>query len=330
MEHALYSMKMKIVNGLDDPALGKAGCVALSIGVYDGVHLGHAAVISALIREGKRLGAVPAVLTFSPHPRMVLGGAAPFLLTTLEHRLALLGGLGVRLCIVLPFTREVAAMGAGEFVRGLLLEAMDLAGIVVGPRFTFGRGRGGTVGLLRELGKARGFTVTVVGGLARGGRKVSSTAIRGMVRRGDFAAASRLLGRRYSLRGPVERGKGLGAGLGVPTANIALEGVLRPPAGVYAARASVGGKMHDGVLNIDARGVVEIHLFEFSQKLYGKTIEVFPAGRIRAERRFGSPGALARRMQRDIAIARQMLHTGASVYGGSRARRGRPASQSLL
>lgn len=315
-------MKMIIVNGLDDPALKRAGRIVLSIGVYDGVHLGHAAVVAALLREAARLRALPAVLTFSPHPREVLGGAPPPLLVTVEHRLALLASLGVRLCIVLPFTRELAAMDAGEFVRGRLLVAADLAGIVVGPGFAFGRGRGGTVRLLRALGRSRGFSVAVAGGRTAGGRKVSSTAIRGMVRRGDLAGASRLLGRPYSLRGAVVRGKGLGRGLGVPTANLALEGVLRPPAGVYAARVAVGGRVRDGVLNIDRDGVVEAHLFDFDRDLYGKTLEVFPGKRIRPERRFRSAGALAGRMQRDIAIAKEILHTSAPVNGGPRARRG--------
>ena len=323
-------MTMKVVNGLDDPALRKAGRVVLSIGVYDGVHLGHARVIGALVREAKRLKATPAVLTFYPHPRKVLGGAAPALLTTREHRLALLGGLGVRLCVVLPFTRGVAAMDAEGFVRDCLLRAVDLAGIVVGPRFAFGRGASGTVGLLRRLGEARGFTVAVVDGFTLEGRGVSSTAIRRMVRRGELSEASRLLGRPYSLRGPVTRGKALGGKLGVPTANIALEWALLPPAGVYAARAAVGGKTHDGVLNIDTRGVVEVHLFDFSRDLYGKMMEVFVGARIRAERRFATDEALARQMQRDIAIARQMLHTGASVNGGFRARRGGAAPQSLI
>lgn len=321
--------RIRLVRGLDDPALRRAGRLVLSIGVYDGVHLGHRRVLETLVREARRLRATPAVLTFDPHPRAFLGTGAPPLITALEHRIALLGAFGARLCIVLPFSPGIAAIDAADFVRGRLLAAADIAGIVVGPRFAFGRRRGGDAALLRRLGGAHGFSVSVAEGLSIGGRAVSSTAIRGLIRRGDLAGATRLLGRPYSLRGTVERGKGIGRTLGVPTANLALEGVLAPPPGVYAARVALGGRVRDGVLNVDPRGAVEVHLFDFRGNLYGRTLEVFFGGRIRAERRFDDPGALARRMQRDIAIAREMLHTDTLHRGGSRARRGGPAAQSL-
>ncbi len=323
MDRPAGGQAMKVINGLEDPALAAAGRIVVSIGVYDGVHLGHGAVVAALLREARRLRAVPAVLTFSPHPRGALGGAPPPLIVAEEHRLALLAARGVRLCIVLPFTRGIAAMDAAKFLRDRLLPAARVAGIVVGPGFAFGRGRRGGIRLLREAGGAHGFTVVVAGRGELGGRKVSSTAIRGLIRRGDLAGASRLLGRPYSLRGIVVRGKALGRSLGVPTANLDLPGVLRPPPGVYAARATVsGGKPRDGVLNIDCDGVVEVHLFDFSGDLYGRPMEVFPDGKIRPERRFRSRAALAERMQRDIAIARRMLHTTASKEGVPRARRG--------
>lgn len=317
---------MNVANGLHDPAIRKAGRLVLSIGVYDGVHLGHRRVVEALIRESRRLGATPAVLTFDPHPRAVLGGTTPGMITALDHRIALLGVLGVRLCIVLPFSHGIAETDAGAFIRDRLLPAVDLAGLVVGPRFAFGRGRGGNAALLRRLGRAHGFAVTTVSGLALEGRAVSSTAIRGLIRRGRLTDASHLLGRPYSLRGRVLPGKGLGRTLGVPTANLALEGLLLPPAGVYAARVAVGGGIRDGVLNIDPRGAVEVHLFDFAGNLYGATLEVFVVGRIRTERRFKSPAALSKRMQRDIAFAREMLHTTALHVGGPRARRGGAAS----
>lgn len=320
--------RVRPARGLDDPALRKAGRLVLSIGVYDGVHLGHRRVIETLVREARRLRATPAVLTFDPHPKALLGTGAPPLIAALEHRIALLGALGARLCIVLPFSPEIAALDASDFVRRLLAAA-DIAGIVVGPRFAFGRRRGGDAALLRRLGEAHGFSVAVAEGLSIGGQAVSSTAIRRLIRRGDLAEASRLLGRPYSLRGTVQPGKGIGRTLGVPTANLALEGVLAPPPGVYAARVLLGKRVRDGVLNVDFGGAVEVYLFDFKGDLYGRTLELFFGGRIRAERRFADPKALARQMQRDIAFAREMLHTNALHRGGSRARRGNSATQSL-
>jgi len=290
---------------------------ALTIGVFDGVHLGHRKVIRTLMDEAGRLGARAVVLTFDPHPRRVLNGSeeAP-LITSVKHRLRLLAGLGVPRCVLLPFDGSFARMDASDFVSGVLVRSMNLRLICVGPDFSFGSGGKGGVKLLERLGAEHGFSVKVVDDVSVDGIAVSSTAIRAYIKKGDIARASLLLGRRYSLLGTVIRGKALGRALGVPTANIAVEGELLPPAGVYTARALRAGKSLPGVLNVDWHGTVEVHIFDLDEDLYGEELEIEVGEKIREEQAFEDPGDLERRMRCDIAIARQMLHNNTTLSGG--------------
>ncbi|MDD5556836.1 MAG: riboflavin biosynthesis protein RibF [bacterium] len=305
---------MNVARGLGGDAARRARSVVLAVGVFDGVHLGHRRIIGTVVREAARRGGTAALLTFDPHPLAVVGtGRAPRLLTTIEHRLLLLGRLGLDLCIVVRFDRRLAALGPGAFVERRLARSLDLAAICVGPRFRFGRRREGTTALLRGIGARRGFDVVAVGGASIGGVRVSSTAVRRMVRRGEIARASRFLGRPYSIYGTVVRGKALGRALGVPTANIDVAGELLPPAGVYTASAAAGGGApRPGVLNIDFDGGVEVHLLGFSGDLYGERLEIAVGRLLRRERRFRSAAALARRIRCDIEIAARMLHNHAA------------------
>ncbi|MCX6340623.1 MAG: riboflavin biosynthesis protein RibF [Candidatus Aureabacteria bacterium] len=300
---------MKVVSGLDSGEVRNAPAVVLTMGVFDGVHLGHRRVIETLVSQSRRVRGTAALLTFHPHPRQVLGGEEPLLLlTSPEHRIRLLGGTGLDICIVLPFSRQMAGEDAAAFVVNHLVSTMDLRMICVGPQFVFGARRSGDAELLRRLGMAHGFSVEVVEGVMIGGVPVSSTAIREMVGRGDIASASRFLGRPYSICGTVVRGKALGREWGVPTANVSVEGVLVPPPGVYAARAFLGESRYDGVLNIDRRGGVEVHLFALRGSIYGEILEIVVGELIREERDFPGTEALAAQVRCDIEIARGMLH----------------------
>lgn len=300
---------VKVIYGLDDEAAREAKSVVLTIGVFDGLHLGHRRVIETAVGEARRRGGTAALLTFDPHPRKVLHPlGAPPLLTSLEHRLKLMDGMGLDLCIVLRFDRGIADQSAREFVRTLLLASLHIAAVCVGPRFSFGRGREGGAALLKELGSSHGFSVVPVPGVEIDGARVSSTAIRAMVRRGELGRASRLLGRPYSIYGTVVRGKALGRKLGVPTANLRVEGELLPPPGVYTARVHIGEALREGVLNIDQAGNVEAYLFDFRSDIYGKKIEAIVGTFIREERAFPSLDEMARQIRCDIEIARGMLH----------------------
>ena len=286
----------------------------LTMGVFDGVHLGHRKVIETLVSEAKRVRGTAVLLTFHPHPRQVLGGEEPLLLlASLEHRIRLLGETGLDTCIVLPFDRQMAGEDASAFIVDRLLPRMHLRTICVGPQFVFGARRSGDTALLRRLGKAHGFSVKVVEGVTVGGVPVSSTGIREMVGSGDIPSASRFLGRPYAIYGTVVKGKALGRELGIPTANVSVEGVLLPPPGVYAARAVRGEQRYDGVLNIDRRGGVEVHLFTLRESIYGEVLEIAVGKLIREERDFPRIDALAAQVRCDIEIAKGMLHNNAGT-----------------
>lgn len=300
---------MRVLKTLDKKGLSGGRTVVATIGVYDGIHLGHRRVIENVIREAGRVGGDAAVITFDPHPRHVLDGAGePPILTSLGQKLRLLSGLGLDICVVLPFTRGLAGEEAADFVVTRLLGSMTLRAVYLGPRFSFGRGKTGDAGLLQRLGKKHGFSVNVMKGVRVGGARVSSTAIRRMIACGDCEGAARLLGRPYSIEGRVKRGKALGRLLGCPTANLDTDGAALPPPGVYAAKAVKKGELLDGVLNIDSCYQVELHLIDFEGDIYGELLEVVIGDKIREERIFTRNANLAGQMRTDIEIARRMLH----------------------
>jgi riboflavin kinase/FMN adenylyltransferase len=303
---------VKIVRGLDSGELRQAPSVALTMGVFDGVHLGHRKVIETVVSGARRMGGASALLTFQPHPRQVIGADEPLLmLTSLVQRIGLLDETGLDACIVLPFDRETAGEDASTFFVKRLLPAMLLRLVCIGPQFTFGARKSGDAELLRELGRVHGFAVEVIEGVTIDGIAVSSTTIRDMVRQGDVESASRLLGRPYSICGVVVRGKALGREFGIPTANVSVEGVLLPPPGVYVARISRGGRRYDGVLNVDFHGGVEVHIFSLQESLYGETIEIVVGKFLREERKFESEEELAAQMRCDIEIAKGIRHNNA-------------------
>ena len=289
-------------------------CV-LTLGVFDGVHLGHQRLLSRLVEEGRRRDLLAGVLTFRNHPRAVLTPGAPLaLLSSFPEREALLRAAGVDFVAAVTFTPELSRLPARQFAT-LLVEHLRVRGMVVGPDFAMGHRREGTVPVVRELGRELGFTVEAVEPLTLDGMVVSSSAIRRAVLQGEVEVAARMLGRPYPLPGRVVRGAGRGRGLGFPTANLEVEaGRAVPGDGIYATWALVEGRRFPAATSVGVRPTfgggaraVEAHLLDFHGELYGTTVTLEFVARLREERRFESPQALAAQMERDVAQAGALL-----------------------
>src|SRR5881396_2796006 len=272
----------------------------LTLGNFDGAHLGHQAIVRRAVARARESAGLAVALTFEPHPVAVLApGRAPLMLQTLHDRLASLAGLGIDVTVVQRFTRAFAALDPEAFVRDFLLRHVELAYVVVGYNVNFGRDRAGTSETLRALGARLGFGVEVVGPVAAGdGEQVSSTRLRTLLQAGDMPRARALLGRSYALRGRVVVGDRRGRTLGFPTANLHLRaGLLLPPDGVYAVGVEVDGRAHEGLLNIGVRPTfagrrrtIEVHLLDFSGDLYRRWLVVKLIERLRGEEAFSGPG----------------------------------------
>lgn len=292
----------------------------VSVGVFDGVHLGHLEILRRNVEHARMLEARPTVVTFREHPKILLLGRAPRMLTSLEHKLELFRRAGIEHTVVLVFDAELRALSAAEFARDFLVQRLRARKFVLGFDSKIGRDREGTPEYLRSLG----LDVEVVGQVQVGGRAVSSTAIREAVELGDLAGAARMLGRRVAVYGDVVRGNQLGRVLGFPTANLDLHHELRPPTGVYAALARsldpadrAAGRAHEAVVNIGFRPTVsdvrpevphvEAHLLDFEGDLYGRQLELEFVARLRDERRFPDVDRLRRQIEEDVAMARHLL-----------------------
>ena len=296
--------------------------VVFAIGTFDGLHLGHLAVMRAMLEESRRLNSAPAVLTFHPHPRAVLTpDNQPPLLMSRERKLSILASLGVRAVVTLPFTKEFAALSPEDFLtRCLISGPVRVRGVCVGSRWRFGARGAGDVGFLQKRAAELGFACLAVPETRDGQDIVSSTSIRAALSAGDVESAARCLGRRPAVSGVVVGGYGVaGSTLRCATANLDVRCGMLPANGVYAAFASVGGERFPAVVNIgvaptfDSHGNggkvrVEAHLLvDGAPDLYGREMALGFAARIRDERRFGSPEELAARIPEDIRIARSVL-----------------------
>jgi len=306
---------MDVIRGIEQIPTGLT-CAAVTIGNFDGVHLGHRFIFERLVAEARREGCKAAVITFDPHPKMVLHPERqPFyLLTTVEEKSRLIAALGVDVMILIPFTLDYARTTAEAFVRDILWERLRVRKVLIGHDYTFGRGKEGNETFLREAGGRLGFAVEVISPIRVGETTVSSTQIRKALLVGEVRFAASLLGRPYNLRGEVIRGSGRGGGLGFPTANILPEKALLPSAGVYAVRVLVEGRERDGVLSIGCNPTfagqtcsVEVHLLDVAENLYGKTIDLHFIERLRDAVRFATPAALTAQIERDIRQARTLL-----------------------
>lgn len=289
--------------------------VVLTIGSFDGVHIGHQHLLRQLVARAHEIGAVAAALTFDPHPRRVLAPDQRLaLLSTAAERDRLLADLGLDLLIVLPFTRELAATGARAFVRELA-HCLHLAELWVGDDFALGRDRGGDRQVLQELSAGLGFALHVVPPLLVDDQPVSSTRIRGLVEAGELREAARLLGRPYSLGSTVVPGAQRGRKLGFRTANlrIAPERAM-PPLGVYAVRVQLDGECLPGVANLGIRPsfdagevLLEVHLLGIERDLYGLDLNVLLIERLRGEMAFADVEALKAQVEHDKVRAREIL-----------------------
>ncbi len=295
-----------------------AGSV-VTVGSFDGVHLGHRAVLDEIARRARAAGRQSVLVTFSPHPLEVVNpAAAPPLLTVGDERLEILAQMPVDRVLLLRFDRRVAAMPPRAFVEEVLLARCGMRELVIGHDHGFGRGRSGDAETLRALGKELGFGVDVVGPVDAGGQQVSSSRIRRAVAGGDLALAGRMLGRSYTLNGVVEAGDARGRLLGVPTINVGgiAPQKLLPPDGVYAVRVEWRGGAAGGMMNQggrptfgDARRTLEAHLFGVDADLYGAAVRLAWVERIRDVRRFSSPEALQDQLGRDRVAAEAILAT---------------------
>lgn len=290
----------------------------VTIGNFDGVHLGHRFIFRRLVEEAHRAGRPAVAISFDPHPKMVLHPELrPFyLISTLEEKSRLLSDLGVDAFILIPFSVEYAGTTAEEFVREILWEKLRIRRILIGHDYTFGRGRKGNEAFLAEAGRRLGFDVEVIEAHCVGDTVISSTKIREALLAGEVRFAATLLGRPYNLRGPVVSGDHRGAQLGFPTANIDPEKELVPARGVYAVRVLRQGETLDGVLNIGFNPTfdghkrsIEAYIFDFKKDIYGESLEILFIERIREEVRFESVETLVAQIGRDIDRTREILRT---------------------
>ncbi len=294
-----------------------AGPVHLAIGVFDGVHLGHRAVIEQAIASAQASGGTAAVITFDPHPAQVLRPEkAPALLTSTRHKLRLLAQLGVQHTLVIPFDLAFAATPPAEFIHQLASACQPLRQICVGEDWSFGKGRAGNVSVLSELGAKFGFEPIGINSVTLGTEPVSSTAIRGALQSGDLPTATRLLGRPFSIFSTIIEGNKLGRTIGFPTANLRPECEQLPPNGVYAVRVTIGDREYPAVANIGLRPTIadgektpllEAHLFDFTGDLYGRDAEVHFLHFLRPEQKFPSLESLKAQIASDATQARTLL-----------------------
>ncbi len=311
-------MRRHVLRALDELPVLHAASVA-TIGVFDGLHLGHASILARLIASARER-ALPAVcVTFSVHPREVLAGESPRRILSLEHRLELLEARGVDDTVVIEFSREFAAVEAETFVEQLLVRRLGVRELVVGHDTAIGRARRGDAAFLAAAGRRHGFHVVAVGGVLVDGEVVSSTAVRAAIAAGDLPRAARLLGRPASLLGTVVRGEARGAALGFPTANLEVLSEAFPPFGVYAVTARCAAGDLPAVMNYGLRptfhqdeghAVFEIHVLDRTDlQLYGQRMEALLLEHLRRERRFADAEELKAQIRRDCDRARA-VHRG--------------------
>lgn len=304
----------RVLRHLESMASGSTP-VALAIGFFDGVHLGHQAIVTEAQSIAHREHGEAWVLTFDVHPRRVLRKDAPPLLTSNRHKLLLLKRYGVDGCLLLPFTESFADTEPEAFAGDLLRQIPGLCGIVTGADWRFGRHGRGDGALLARMAGERQLRVTILPPVLDEGAPVSSTRVRAAIADGDILAASRLLGRPFSLLGTVVHGHGIGRRIGFPTANLDWSAEALPPTGVYAVHALIGDELTDGVLSYGTRPTLfdgaapaaELHVPGLARDLYGQEVEVFFVGRLRGQQRFADEEALRRGIAGDVEAAMAAL-----------------------
>jgi len=306
---------MQLVRGLQNISKAARGCV-LTVGNYDGVHLGHQQMIGALKRRALELNAPATVLVFEPSSKEFIDPeSAPPRLTRWREKFNVLAGLGVERLVTLRFDEHMRAMTPKAFVDELIVGGLGARHVVVGDDFRYGSNAGGTIETLRAAGRVSGFGVEQIPPFEIEGVRVSSTAVRERLERADYFGAARLLGRRYRMTGRVAQGKRLGRTLGFPTANLRLMRRKSPMWGVLAVQVhGIAAEPLAGVASLGTRPTVngvepllEVHVFDFSGDLYGRLIEVEFVAKLRDEVRFDSLDDMVAQMKIDAEVARGML-----------------------
>jgi riboflavin kinase/FMN adenylyltransferase len=299
----------------------KAGSrrVCAAIGVFDGLHVGHQAVLGRAREDSRATDGLLVVVTFDRHPNQVVAPErTPRPIYTLGHKLSVLESMSVDVTWLIEFDRRFSLIPAEDFVRRLVQDFAPLHSLSVGAGFTFGHRRGGNLELLVRMGRECGFHVHGLTSVSVGEEPVSSTRIREAIRSGDLDGAGAMLGRPYSVAGTVVSGDQMGRRIGVPTANLAVGELILPPDGVYAVEVRMDGELRPGVANLGYRPTVsagserqfEVHILDYAGDLYGRELEVILRQRLRGEVRFGSVAELEAQIRRDIGVAQEVLGEG--------------------
>ncbi len=302
---------MKIFHGTENADIARPTVVTL--GVFDGLHLGHQRIIQTVVKRAAAVDAVPTAITFDPHPRAVLHPeSAPPLLQTLDQRLANLEVLGIEQAIVIPFTTEFSRQPAEDFLAEIIRDRLHAKEVYLGKGFAFGRNRGGNIDLLRQTSTELGFVADEVDEVQLRGQRISSSKIRRLLADGRVNLARRMLGRPYGVEGVIIRGDRRGHTIGFPTANLKPHNRVVPGFGVYATATLIDGKWRKSITNIGVRPTfeskdepsIETHIFDFDGDLYGDVLRVRFFRRIRDEKKFSGIEELKGQIQKDSANAR--------------------------
>lgn len=293
----------------------------VTIGVFDGVHMGHQAVIKKIVDRAKAIGAMSIAVTFDPHPLKVLGaGRLVPSLMSLKHRVNLIKGLGVDKVVVIKFDKRLSGMEPGVFIKNIIQKELNAAELFVGEDFCFGKGAGADMKALKRIGETSGLKARSVKAVRRNGRTISSSEIRRLVVAGKIKEASGLLGRPFSILGTVVSGAKLARVLGYPTANINPHHEAMPPSGVYAVRVKFKGRFFNGVMNIGVRPTfynhgrdeepsIEVHIFGFHGRIYGRDLEIIFDAKLRNEIRFKTIDSLVAQIKDDALRAQLLLRS---------------------
>lgn len=299
---------MQVIFGVDK--IRKFPKPVLAIGVFDGLHRGHVKILRATSSKARRIGGTAMCLTFWPHPQEAGH------LYSLKHRLSLIAGCGIKVCVVIDFNRRFSRISARDFAKFILFEKIHPAHIYIGENFTFGRGGSGDFRTLQRLSAACRFGLKVFAVLKSNNRPISSTHIRALIREGRLQQAANLLGRAVSVLGTVVRGDARGAKLGFPTANIDPHHEVVPPPGVYAVRVVFAGRSYQGVCNIGRNPTfissapqrrIEVYILAFKKNIYGRDIEVRFIKKIRNEKKFAASPLLAAQVHKDALAAKRVF-----------------------
>jgi len=301
---------MRLFHGIDNAKIARP--TVLTLGVFDGLHLGHQLIMKTIVERARTTGAVPTVLTFDPHPRALLHPeSAPPLLQTFDQKIEALGVLGIEQTIVIRFDQNFAQIRAEDFLRAVIADRLHAKEVYLGCGFAFGHGREGNIGLLRTVSQSLGFFADEVPELRLRGRRVSSSRIRELLQQGRVNLARRMLGRPYGVEGRVVRGAERGAKLGFPTANLHPQNRVIPRNGVYVTATLIDGQWRRSVTNVGTRPTfgsanessVETFVLNWSGDLYDDVVRVRFLHRLREEKKFGSIDELKFQIERDVARA---------------------------